>query len=179
MKRTLLISAGYEPVKVITWKKAIILMVLEKVEVIEHYNDIVRSPSIAFQVPSVVKLHRFIHHVPFRVKFSRHNLYQRDNFTCQYCRNILPFSQLTYDHIIPRSRGGKTSWTNVVTACVRCNRRKGNKDLQQFNFKLIKEPVEPAWLPPRYPMATGMEEATVWFEYLGINGGSPFPPVQQ
>jgi len=148
MESTLLLSASYEPIKIISWKKAVVLSYLEKVEVVEHYERIVHSPSVSLPLPAVVRLHRYLKNLPRKVKFSRQNLYHRDNFTCQYCHQPQPAHQLTYDHVIPRSRGGETSWTNVVTACVHCNLKKGNKLLHQINYRLAKEPKEPKWLPP-------------------------------
>lgn len=167
MSSTLLLSATYEPIKIISWKKAIVLYFLEKVEVIENYDrQMVRSPSIQVPMPSVVKLRRFVRNLPRKVKFSRQNLYHRDNYTCQYCHKPHPSNQLTYDHIIPRSRGGGTSWTNVVTACVRCNLKKGNKLLEQINYKLLKEPLEPKWLPVFSPNLAMDRAPTMWEPYL-------------
>ena len=166
MEPTLLLSATYEPIKVIPWKKAITLFFLGKVDVIEKYNKLIHSPSISVSLPAVVKLHRYVKHMPRKVKFSRQNLYHRDNFTCQYCHKSHPANQLTYDHVVPRSRGGKTSWTNVVTACIRCNLKKGNKFLHQISFNLLHEPKEPAWLPVFSPhLATGSAPA-IWQTYL-------------
>lgn len=166
MEPTLLLSASYEPIKVIPWKKAITLFFLGKVDVIEKYNKLIHSPSISVSLPAVVKLHRFVKHLPRKVKFSRQNLYHRDNYTCQYCHKSHPAHQLTYDHVVPRSRGGKTSWTNVVTACIRCNLKKGNKFLHQINLSLLHEPKEPAWLPVFSPhLVTGSAPA-IWHTYL-------------
>lgn len=148
MESTLLLSTAYEPIKIISWRKAVVLSYLEKVEVVEHYDRRIHSPSISISLPAVVRLNRYVRHLPRKVKFSRQNLYHRDNFTCQYCNKPKPAHQLTYDHVIPRSRGGKTNWTNIVTACIRCNLKKGNKLLHQINYRLLKEPKEPKWLPP-------------------------------
>ena len=166
MENTLLLSATYEPVRIISWKKAIILTLLGKVDVLEEYALTIHSPSISLQLPAVVKLQRYVKYLPRKVKFSRQNLYHRDNYTCQYCHHPKPMSQLTYDHVIPRSRGGKTNWTNVVTACVRCNLKKGNQLINQINFRLLKEPAEPNWLPAFSP-ALGMDSApSLWLTYL-------------
>lgn len=173
MESTLLLSATYEPIKVISWKKAVVLMFLDKVDVLEEYTREVHSPTTALRLPAVVKLHRYVKNLPRRVKFSRQNLYQRDDYTCQYCHKVHPSSQLTYDHVVPRSRGGQTTWTNVVTACIRCNLKKGNKMLHQMNVRLLKEPREPAWLP-MLGAQVGLESAPdVWREYLRWYGAVP------
>ncbi len=167
MESTLLLSATFEPLKVISWKKAVVLFFLGKVDVIERYDTTVHSPSTTINVPAVVKLRRYVRHIPRRVKFSRQNLFQRDNYTCQYCHKHHPANQLTYDHVVPRSRGGKTSWTNVVTACTRCNLKKGNKLLHQVNYKLLHEPREPSWLPGLAPGLVLRSAPSVWHTYLG------------
>ncbi len=123
--KTLLLSQSYEPIKVISWQRAITLLFLGKVEVVEEYGDAVRSVTFIIKIPSVVRLLRAFrrHHRP--VKFSRVNIYARDGYACQYCGDKLGVDELTYDHVVPRSQGGRTEWTNIVTACHDCNRRKG------------------------------------------------------
>ncbi|MCH7478311.1 MAG: HNH endonuclease [SAR324 cluster bacterium] len=171
MDHTLLLSVGYEPLKVISWKKAVTLVFLEKVEVVEEYQREVHSPSVTFRLPAVVKLNRFLRPIPRRVKFSRQNIFFRDNYTCQYCHRPHPAHQLTYDHIVPRSKGGKTSWTNVVTSCIRCNLRKGSKPLHATNFNLLKKPEEPKWLP-QFSHAFPLETAPLaWRDYLAFAEG--------
>ncbi len=166
MESTLLLSATFEPIKIVSWKKAVVLMFLEKVDVLEEHARTVHSPTRALRLPAVIKLHRYVKNLPRRVKFSRQNLYHRDDYTCQYCNTVHPSSQLTYDHVVPRSRDGETTWTNVVTACIRCNLKKGNKLPQQANLKLLKEPHEPKWLPVFGPHL-GMDSApSVWRSYL-------------
>jgi len=162
----LLLSMGYEPIKVISWQRAITLMLGEKVEVLEVYDRQIHSPSLTLNIPAVVRLNRKVKRRPQRVKFSRHNLFFRDNYTCQYCHHTFPSHQLTCDHIIPKSQGGLTSWTNVVTSCSACNRKKGNKPLQAVNFKLLRLPMEPSWLPTLH-LALQMERAPgLWRSYL-------------
>ena len=142
------------------------MLFLGKVDVIEKYNKEVHSPSITISLPAVVKLHRYVKHLPRKVKFSRQNLYHRDNYTCQYCHQSHPAHQLTYDHVVPRSRGGETNWTNVVTACIRCNLKKGNKFLHQINFNLLREPREPSWLPVLSPAVMMDSAPNIWRTYL-------------
>ena len=127
MENTLLLSAAHEPLRIVSWQKAVTLFFLGKVDILECHEQVLHSPTHTMRLPAVVRLNRYVRPYPRKVKFSRQNLYFRDNYTCQYCHRHLPSSQLTYDHVVPRSKGGKTSWTNVVTACVRCNLKKGNK----------------------------------------------------
>jgi 5-methylcytosine-specific restriction endonuclease McrA len=164
-EHTLLLSTAFEPLKVISWKRAITLVFLEKVEVLELYDRIIRSPSLQLALPAVVKLLTTVPRRPHRIKFSRQNLFYRDNFTCQYCQRPYPSHQLTYDHVIPRSRGGKTTWTNIVTSCIPCNLRKGNH-LPHGSLRLTRKPEEPRWLPTM-SLAIRVESApVVWQDYL-------------
>ncbi len=154
--------------KIISWKKAITLVVLDKVEVLEEYATEVHSPSLTLRLPAVVKLSRFMRPIPRKVKFSRQNLFSRDNFTCQYCHRSYPAHKLTYDHIVPRSKGGATTWTNVVTSCQRCNLKKGNKPLHALNVRLLKKPEEPRWLPQFAQIFHGDTAPSSWRDYLAF-----------
>lgn len=145
--KTLLLDNSYLPVRIIDWRKAMILFLTGRAEVIEEYGDIdIRSISQSFKLPKVLRL--FAHFKRFnRVKFSRHNVFVRDKFTCQYCLAVLKAKELTLDHVIPRSRGGKTKWENVVTSCSKCNHKKGSKLPEEFHLKLQKRPKKPNWAP--------------------------------
>lgn len=106
----------------------------------------VSTPTFQIAVPEVIMLTRFHKLPPRQVKFSRRNIYLRDNYTCQYCGKIPAREELTIDHIIPRSRGGKTTWENVVLACIRCNTKKGSKLPHEAGIKLLSTPTRPHWL---------------------------------
>src|SRR5437763_4391150 len=125
--QTLVLSQGYEPVKIVSWQRAITLLFLGKVEVIEEYDRDIRSCSLLIKIPSVVRLLNAIRRHKQPVKFSRVNIYGRDRYTCQFCGDKKPVGELTYDHVVPRSQGGTTTWTNIVTACETCNRKKANR----------------------------------------------------
>ena len=169
MEWTLLLNSTYEPIKVVSWKKAIIMVMLGKVEVIEEYERIIRGVSFALRLPAVIRLHRFIRkRVPI-VKFSRQNLYVRDRGKCQYCGNPFEQRELTYDHVIPRSRGGQTEWTNVVTCCTACNLRKGGRTPEEAGMSLIRKPKVPIWIP-LLTLGLGIEEPPEpWKDYLYLN----------
>lgn len=107
----------------------------------------VRTPAGSIRVPRVIVLLTY-DRVPRRhVRYSRLNIFARDNFTCQYCGDRPHRSQLNLDHVIPRSLGGRTTWENVVCSCIDCNRRKGGRTPAQARLRLIRRPVKPSWTP--------------------------------
>lgn len=147
MVPVLLLNASFEPLGVISWHRAISLFFAGKVEVITEYDHHIRTVSIAIKAPSVVRLLRYAR-VPRRFPaLTRTNILARDNFACQYCERALCSKTATLDHVVPRSQGGKTSWDNLVSCCVRCNRRKGARTPAQANMKLLVQPSRPDWLP--------------------------------
>jgi len=146
MERVLLLNNTFEPIKVVDWKKAITLLTLGKVEVVEEYDREVRSISFSIRLPSIVRLLRFVKiRKRKEVYFSRQNIFSRDNFSCQYCGRKLGQPELTFDHVIPKFMGGKTTWKNIVTACVPCNRKKAGRTPAQARMKLIRNPSKPQW----------------------------------
>ena len=116
---------SYFPLSLLSWQEAVSGMVQGRVAVVAEYDEWARSPSTRLRLPSVVALRRYVKGRS-RVAFTRYNVFLRDRFTCQYCQTRLPASALTFDHVVPRSRGGATSWSNVVAACSPCNTAKGN-----------------------------------------------------
>ncbi|MBL9151277.1 MAG: HNH endonuclease [Verrucomicrobiales bacterium] len=109
--------------------------------------DIVHTVSTRFRIPAIIVVPRFDRLPRQEVKFSRQNVFERDNFTCQYCAVRFEIRQLNLDHVIPRHKGGKTTWENVVCSCVRCNTRKANKLPSEANMHPIREPKPPRWRP--------------------------------
>jgi len=147
MEQTLLLSSGYEPLTTIPWQRAISLLTLGKVEVVEEYEKQIRSVSVTLKMPAVVRLVNMFRREKQRIKFSRVNVLARDRWTCQYCGKKFPDRELTYDHVVPRSQGGKTCWENIVTACQDCNAKKGDRTPAQARMQLKSLPVRPAWVP--------------------------------
>ena len=135
------------PHKVISWQRAIVLSFLGKVEVVVEYDEVIRSPSVELRAPAVVRMHRA--HVPHRttIRFGRANVFRRDGFACQYCSEVLHPRELTFDHVVPRARGGRTDWENIVTCCRVCNDRKRDRTPDEAGMKLARRPVKPSWLP--------------------------------
>jgi 5-methylcytosine-specific restriction endonuclease McrA len=147
MNSTLLLNASYEPLKIISWEKAITLFFLGKVEVIDSYDKNVRSVSLVMRVPSVVRLVNYVKLTTRKPPLTKINLLARDDFSCQYCKKYLSKVEATVDHVVPRTKGGKTIWQNVVLACPPCNRKKGGRTPEEANMPLSKKPEAPNWLP--------------------------------
>ncbi len=152
----------------VSWQKAIILWFQGKVEIVEHHEIFVRSVSTVFKLPSVIRLKTFVksRHRP-HVRFSRENIYLRDDHSCQYCYKRHPLKELTLDHVIPVSKGGPKSWLNVVTACRDCNQRKRNRTPEQAEMPLLKPPAVPRWLPTNDIQITFDGVPQSWLIYLG------------
>lgn len=168
--RTLLLNSTFEPLKVISWQRAVTLMCLGKVEVVRSYERVLRSASWRIEMPSVVKLRRYVRRRRIRVALSRRNIFFRDGHACQYCNSKLPIRELTCDHVMPRSQGGRTSWENMVTACGPCNRRKGGRTPEQARMKLRSRPARPNALPIEYTLNLGSNLEALpegWSDYLG------------
>ncbi|HQU67765.1 MAG TPA: HNH endonuclease [Albidovulum sp.] len=130
---------SYYPLSLWPWQEAIKAAFLDRVTIIAEYDEVVRSQRSAIRIPSVVVLKEYVKPQK-RVAFTRFNLFLRDEFCCQYCGSK---GDLTFDHVVPRSRGGITSWENVVAACSPCNLRKANKSLTQSGLHLRHPPHQP------------------------------------
>jgi len=155
----------------VSWQKALLLWFQGKVEILEYQAGSVRSVSATFQIPSVMRLKRYVTpRKTTRLKFSRENIYLRDGYTCQYCAQTFPPKQLTLDHVVPASKFGRKDWTNVVTACRACNHRKGNRTPLGAGMPLLSEPRIPNWLPivqPQFDIENIPEE---WRPYIVRTG---------
>ena len=130
---------SYLPLSLWPWQEAVKAAILERVVVVAEYDTFVRSPSTEFRIPSVVVLREYVR--PARTTaFTRFNLFLRDEFTCQYCGDR---DHLTFDHVVARSKGGRTTWENVVASCGPCNLHKGSKTLKQAGMHLRRKPARP------------------------------------
>lgn len=137
----LVLNQNYQPLNVCNTRRAIVMVVVGKAEVLENSRGVIRSPSIVFPRPSVIKLTYLIRRPRLRAKLTRKEVFRRDNYTCQYCGTQT--RDLTLDHVVPRHRGGRHDWENLVSACRVCNRRKGGKTLEEAHMRLIRRPYEP------------------------------------
>jgi 5-methylcytosine-specific restriction endonuclease McrA len=155
---------SYYPLSLWPWQEVVKAVFLERVEVIAEYEHFVRSPSFEMKLPSVISLREYVSQ-DRPPAFTRFNVFLRDGFVCQYCRAT---EDLTFDHLIPRSRGGRTTWENIVTACGPCNLRKGGRSPREVGMHLPRRPSRPSMhelqsigrrFPPHHLHAS-------WVDYL-------------
>jgi len=164
--KILVLNTSYEPLQFCSAKRAIIMVLSGRAEDIESNGFVVRSPSRTYPLPAVIRVLNMVRRKRKKgIAFSKKNILRRDNFTCQYCgysQNIL-----TVDHVRPKSRGGKTNWTNVVVACKPCNLKKGNQILQETGMRLRKPPSKPDFLFFHFSIPSGPEShVQIWQKYL-------------
>lgn len=182
--KCLLLNADYTPLSVISWQKAITWIIKYEnstecgIEMIDFYKDdcIVGVSNKKYPIPAVAKTKKFFHIKDSPVIFSRKNVFLRDQYACQYCNQIFNSQQLTYDHVIPKfkwnyDRGSPTVWTNIVSSCIECNRKKGNKTPKQAGMTLVNLPVKPFKTTRYLPIAHHLrkiknEIPTEWVLYL-------------
>lgn len=165
--RVLLLNADAQPLSMlplstISWQNAVKAHFQNKIVILDSYDTMLHSANFEMQMPSVVILNRY-HRLPTVAKFSRKNLYIRDQNECQYCAKPFENEKLTIDHVVPKSLGGGTSWTNCVASCKKCNGAKGSKLMRP-----IREPVKPTWHALAYSSKTfGITVPRVeWLDYI-------------
>ena len=168
MEQTLVLSATYEPLRVVPWQKAITLLFQGKVEVVALHDREIRGVTVRLRLPSVLRLLRHVRMKrPFAdIPFSRANVFARDEHTCQYCCLRLPPSQLTFDHVLPVARGGQKGWDNIVTCCIPCNRRKGDRTPEEAGMPLSRRPRRPSALPHLQAGFLGPRAPESWRDFL-------------
>ncbi len=137
----LVLNFNFEPLNVCTARRALVLVLGGKAEVLEHNHHTLVTPSTSFRAPSVIRLSHLIRRPPPQVKLSRREVFRRDMFTCQYCGQKT--HDLTLDHVMPRHRGGKHTWDNLVSACRSCNHRKGGRTPDEARMRLRTMPRRP------------------------------------
>jgi 5-methylcytosine-specific restriction endonuclease McrA len=161
-QKVLILNQDYSAISLCSTQKAFILLYLEKAELLEKYeNAYLRSISTTYPKPSVIRLQRYVH-IPYKgIALSRHNIMKRDHFQCQYCGSN---RNLTLDHLYPRSRGGKSTWTNLLTACHRCNTRKGDRTPEEAGLTIKQHPKKPTLVAFLRLHATSLDQT--WATYL-------------
>ena len=137
---TLKLDSAYKPVGIVSWRDALVLVITEKAYAVEVYETYVRSAREVFQLPSVIALKKYINIDFLKPVCSRKNIILRDENTCQYCGKEFSSDDLTMDHIVPKAKGGKKSWKNIVTACKPCNQKKGSRTPEQAGMRLLRVP---------------------------------------
>lgn len=164
-RATLVLNRSWRPVHVTTVRRALCMVFRDAARVVcpERLSTFtftewldqpivdcelaIRSPSVQLTAPEVVLLMQYDRVPCHQAPFTRRNLFLRDDFTCQYCGRKCNTDHLSVDHVLPRSRGGSTSWENCVLACVGCNARKADRTLKEAGFRLLRPPVRPRWTP--------------------------------
>lgn len=165
MGSVLVLNATYEPLSVVSVRRAVVLLLKEKAEIVEAAEAELRSEHLSIPMPLVIRLVYYVR-IPYRVSLplTRRTVLARDHYTCQYCGRQPSRKDLTVDHILPRSRGGHSTWENVVAACQRCNGRKGNRTPEEVGMKLLSKPAQ-----PRYVALAMVESANArqaWRKYI-------------
>ncbi len=164
LPKVLLLNYSYEPIMVVSIKKAIILHVLEKVDMVEKSDKYINSLYLSIPIPYVVKLKNYLYVKPKQLALTRNNIIKRDDSECQYCGKKA--SAMTIDHVIPKDKGGKDKWENLVAACKKCNIYKGNFLLDELDMKLIKKPSQPSYL---LHLQKYKSKHPSWDQYIYIN----------
>ena len=161
----LVLNQDYSALTVCSVERAVVLMHLQKVHLVEAADDRqVRSPSVEMPWPSIVRLKQYAN-VPYkRVMLSRKNVLRRDRNTCQYCGAE---ANLTIDHVVPKSRGGRDTWENLVAACVTCNNRKGDATPEEAGMELTRRPFRPSYVMFLRDFAGEIEDT--WKPYLFLS----------
>lgn len=172
----LVLNAFYKPISIISAKKAILLILKNRAEVVEGSNETISTVAFKMKVPTVISVH--YNYMPKkRVKFSKLNVLYRDDQTCAYCGKRFPINKLTIDHVIPVSKWhlynkdakrNATSWTNCVCACEHCNTKKGSKLLSELGWRLRIDPKEPLYMP-YFIITRKKAELKGWLPYCSYN----------
>lgn len=160
--KTLKLDATYRPIEVIDSLDALVLCILGKARAIENYEEQISSPSVTFNFPCVIVLDKAVKFSQNNAKPNRTNVLWRDNNICQYCNNKFLPNELTLDHVIPKSRGGKNTWFNLVTCCKECNQKKRNKTPEEARMSLVRPPFKPKNVLMRHIEP----HLSVWKEYI-------------
>ncbi len=162
--KTLKLDSSYRPLEIVDAVEALVLCLIGKAHAIENYKQEIRSVSESFKLPAVIVLTRYVKFHFHTMTPNRTNVIWRDQNKCQYCSIELESRSLTIDHVLPRSKGGKNTWKNLVTACKKCNQKKGNRTPKEANMKLLREPIRPKTSVLR---SVGEKQVSdLWKDYL-------------
>ena len=168
--QVLVLGQSYEPIERVDWKRAMTWWAAGRVEILEAWEGrTVRTPRLELPMPSVVRFLRSRRRSAVAVRFSRETIYARDRGQCQYCHRPVLRRDVTYDHIMPRSRGGQTLWENIVIACRPCNQKKGNRTPAEAGMALTLSPARPTL--GSWQTLVGHRDAlpAEWRPYLGVD----------
>ena len=162
MHQVLVLNATYEPLNTVSMPRAVALLLADKAEIVEAAEARLRSQHMTLPMPLVIRLVTYVR-IPrmLPLTVTRRGVLRRDNYICQYCGRVHASSELTLDHVLPRSRGGKNTWENVVAACKPCNHRKGNRLPAEAHMRLLRQPFR-----PRYLALVVVDMPPAWSKYL-------------
>ncbi len=166
-KQVLVLNAGYEPLSLVSVRRAVVLLLREKAELLEATQQMLYSTNHSIPEPLVIRLVHYVRLPHRRVPPTRGAVMLRDAFTCQYCADKPGQLHLTVDHVIPRSRGGQHHWTNLVTACKRCNQRKGSHLPEETEMTLVRRPFEPSYVA--LVLLSNPVAAARWERLMGVS----------
>ncbi|MDX9754691.1 MAG: HNH endonuclease [bacterium] len=176
-ERVLVLNSTYEAINICSAKRALVMILAGKADVVENSFQQIHAARLAMPRPEVIKLRRFIN-LPYRpIPFCRKNILLRDNYSCQYCGKQFSPEHLTLDHVIPISKLGKDSWTNVVTACKKCNHQKGNMTLDEAGMRLLHRPQKPTLPTYLHLVRLIGQKRDVWRKYLFFDEEKPAEAV--
>ncbi len=165
-KQVLVLNASYEPLSLVSVRRAIVLLLREKAEVVESTQQMLRSCSQAFPVPLVIRLVHYVRLPHRKVPATRAAIMLRDAYICQYCGESPGRHKLTVDHVVPRCRGGSHEWGNLVTACTRCNQSKGARTPEEAGMPLRRKPFEPSYVA--LVLLSNPRAAQRWEQMMGV-----------
>jgi 5-methylcytosine-specific restriction endonuclease McrA len=171
----LVLNQNYEPLNVCRARRAVMLVYHGKAEMLENGSGFIHSVNQVLPLPSVIRLAYLIKRPRPQPKLTRLEIFNRDRYTCQYCGKET--RQLTLDHVIPRYRGGEHTWENVVSACVRCNRRKAGRTPEQAGMRLLRPPSPPRHNVLFYVPYHYLQTQSEWQKYLPRSTLIPLPPL--
>jgi 5-methylcytosine-specific restriction endonuclease McrA len=165
-KPVLVLNASYEPINVCAARRALVLVLKGVASAEELSSNMIHSSRQALPMPSVIRLLEY-RRIPHQTRaLSRKNILMRDRYTCQYCHKTLPSSELTLDHVVPRSRAGETTWENLVACCHPCNNRKGSRTPEEAGMKLARAPRPFSLHTSRHLMRLLAKSDDQWQKYL-------------
>lgn len=164
--QVLVLNASYEPINICIVKRAIKLLVKGTAVCEETNSAFVTSPSVSLPVPEVIRLKDYIKLPRDRKVFSKRHIFIRDQYTCQYCGRKFKQCELTVDHVVPKSRKGKFVWSNIVTCCRACNKRKGDQTPEEAGMQLMKKPSYPSFHLYLLKMKMAGQGKVNWQKYL-------------
>lgn len=166
---TLILNSWMQPHRIAPWQDVITELFTDKVEILAEYDEVIyrnEERGVVMRMPAVARLTKPTSLWKKGVKFSRVNIFSRDNFVCQYCGERFVMTKLTYDHVTPRKQGGETKWDNIVAACRSCNDKKGARTPEQAKMKLLRKPFRPKTLPLAQPVLSLRRIPAEWEPYI-------------